>query len=203
MFFVWEKNKKQGIPKIDKNIQKTSITTPVSIKATTTPESTRSTSTSVALGWATYTNEKFGFSIDYPKNFVYKESGADVYPQFVLQFGNKGMVDSKGGIISVYVATIYKSFDDYFKDEQDQYKIDGRGRIDNNEAVFYTSSLKSNAGYYKAVAIKRGNTFYTIATFSFNNDYRKITNDFAPGVEDLFLSESDYDKVISSFKFLK
>jgi hypothetical protein len=205
IFFVWEKNKKQEIPKIDKNIQNISTTTPR--ETTTTSEGVRSTSTSIALSWATYINNEVGFSIEYPKNFVYTESDPKILPAFVVQFGDKELINNQGSIISVSVAptSVYKSFDDYFKDVQkaDPYKIDKKIKIDGNEAIFYHYTYSNAFNYDTEVVIKHGDAFYTIDTNSFNQNYRKADTNYYPDLINNLLSEDDYDRVISSFKFLK
>jgi hypothetical protein len=208
IFFVWEKNKKQGMLQIDKSIQKISTTAPVSVKATTTLENTRSTSTSVALGWATYINNGVGFSIEYPKNFVYTESDPKILPAFVAQFGDKVLINNQSSIISVSVAptSIYKSFDDYFKDVQkaDPYIIDKKSEIDGSEAIFYHHVYNnSTLSFNTEVVVKHGNAFYSIDTNSFNQNYRKADINYYPDLINNLLSEDDYNKVISSFKFLK
>jgi hypothetical protein len=196
----------------ENNISKTSTTTfenKISTSsvnkasATTTLENARSTTTSVALGWATYTNNRFEFSIDYPKNFIYKENNINAVTNFSVDFNDKKNIDSGEGIISVGVATVYSSIDDYFKQIQDGYKIDKRGEIDNNEAVFYSYTGSDMYNYIKMVVIKHGNDFYTISTESFNENFREVPSTYIPGFADNFLSESDYNRVINSFKFLK
>ncbi|MDD5527429.1 MAG: hypothetical protein PHO56_00435 [Patescibacteria group bacterium] len=193
IFFIFEKNKSHNV----------STTTPANIIATTTPATTRSTSTSVALGWETYVNEKFGFSIDYPKNFVYIESNPEIYPEFAVYFGDKKTIVPGQGIVGVSVSEMYKTFDQYFKDVQDPHKIDKKGEIDGNEAFFYSFTSSDQYNFDTRVVIKYNNKFWTISTESFNKGFRKVPDGFAPGAMDNFLSESDYDRVISSFKFLK
>jgi hypothetical protein len=203
VFFIFEKNKShQGKSLSDRNVQKIATTTPISTIATTTLATTRATSTSVALGWTTYVNQKEGFSIDYPTNFTFIE-GAGGPSDFAIDFGDKGTVVPGQGIIEIGVSEMYKTFDKYFKDIQDPYKIDKRGKIDGNEAIFYSFTISDMYNFVKMVVIKHNNKFWTISTNSFNENFRKVPGGFAPGAMDNFLSESDYDRVINSFKFLK
>ena len=206
IFFIFEKSKSHQEKLLgNKNIQNVSTTTPANIIATTTPASTRATSTSVAVGWETYVNEKIGFSIDYPKNFVYVESDPKIYPEFAVDFGGKKAIMANEGIvgISVSVSEMYKTFDQYFKDVLDAYKIDKKIKIDGNEAIFYSFTFSEQNNYDTRVVISHNNKFWTISTQSFNKGFRKVPDGFTSEFADNLLSESDYDRVISSFKFLK
>jgi hypothetical protein len=204
VFFIFEKNKSDQKGALNnKNIQNASTTLPTNMIATTTPVTTRSTSTSVALGWTTYANQKEGFSIDYPKNFVYVESVPEIYPEFSVDFGDKKNIAPGQGVIAVSVSEMYKTFDEYFKDVQDAHKIDKKVKIDGDQAFFYSFTFSKQNNYDTRVVIKHGNKFLTISTESFNKEFRKVPDGFALGAMDNFLSESDYDRVISSFKFLK
>jgi hypothetical protein len=198
-----------AVPIKENNILKTSTTTPENkistssvnnTSATTTLENARSTSTSVALGWVTYTNEKFGFSIDYPKNFVYQETGSDINPDFGVYFGGEKMAGPADAIMTVGVTSAPKTFDEYFLFLKDTYQIDEKTTIGGDEAFYYsTISKKSDRG----LVIYHNHKFYTIFTISFNDDFRNIPDDFSPGEANYFLSEGDYNRVKSSFKFLK
>jgi hypothetical protein len=190
---IFEKNKSHQEQPLSKE----------NINASTTPlVTTRATSTSVAKGWTTYVNQKEGFSIDYPVNFGVKEgSGGPLY--FSVDFGDKETIAAGQGIIGIGVTEMNKSFDEYFKDIQDPYKIDKKVKIDGNEAIFYSFNISDKYNFLKMVVIKHDNKFWTISTNSFNKEFRKVSDGFAPGTMDNFLSESDYDRVISSFKFLK
>jgi hypothetical protein len=194
-FFVWSSNiKHQEVPQKEKNIQ---------IATTTVSENIRSTSTSVALGWTNYSNSIEGFSIDYPSNFTAKEQGAGGPISFSIEFGDKKILDQGGGIISVAVSSAYKNFEEYFKDIQDSYQIDKRGEIDGNPAIFYSFNFSSIYNYTKRAVISHDNEIFIIETYSYNKDYRKATADLPAGFADNFLSQGDYERVISSFKFLK
>jgi hypothetical protein len=162
-----------------------------------------STSTSVASGWSTYVNNDKGFSIDYPKNFIVKENIIGTSTVQSVNFGDKETIGLGDGELSVFGPADYSSFDAYFKDIQDPYQIDKKGMIDGNEAEFFSFTFSNEDKYEKRVVIKHDNEFWTITTYSFNEDYKKITDNLVPSVALNLLSEDDYNRVISSFKFLK
>lgn len=202
-FFIFEKNKSHQEKQLEnKNIQKTLTSPPTNVIATTTHVTTRATSTSIALGWTTYVNQKEGFSIDYPTNFLFKE-GVGGPSSFAVDFGDKETITPGQGIIEVSVSKMYKTFDEYFKDIQDPYRIEKKGKIDGNEAIFYSFTISDMYNFVKMIVVKHDNEFWTISTDSFSKEFRKVPNGFDPGAMDNFLSESDYERVIGSFKFLK
>ncbi|MDD5527431.1 MAG: hypothetical protein PHO56_00450 [Patescibacteria group bacterium] len=190
-----------GKPMPVENNQPTSII--INQIATSSPIRRVSTSTSVALGWSTYVNKDAGFFINYPKNFIVKENNNTALSYYSIDFGDKETIGLGAGEISVSGPDGYLSFDAYFKDVQDPYQIDKRGGIDGNEAIFFSFTFAAEDKYEKRVVIKHNNKFWTITTFSFNENYKKVTSNLIPSEAANLLSESDYDRVISSFKFLK
>lgn len=192
-FGAWQGSKKSNTPlSVDKNTNHVDDGLPVSRV---------SSSTSVAIGWETYLNKDLGFSIDYPKNFIVKENISST--SVSVYFGDKETVKAGSGEISFYGPVEYSSFDAYFKDVQDAYKINKKVKINGDEAVFFSFTFANEAKYEKRLVIKHNNKFWTISIFCFNEDYRKITENLPRSEADNLLSLEDYGRVTNSFKFLK